>query len=359
MSPKSPYSILQARERRDRRRSIHRTTIEGSTNDGGDFHRSAVARRAHQPAAQRRARAGGPRGSRHRALRRRPRRSDPATGATPTTLAAKGDLDLALLETDSGREETSGIKRLNFDIIRLFVAPMPHQTKALSELLSQKRFDAILADYGFFGVLPFALGDSSARPPVLLYGTTPLMFSSRDTAPTGLGLPPSTSSLGRLRNRALNVSPEGVAAPVAEGRQLSAAPAQLPCAADLPVRFRGAGRPPHRADGARVRLSAHRPARQRPLCRHGASVADGEVPSADVVVEARRRPAGRARHPGHHRQRRLQQAAAADDRGAGRRERDGRRHHRWTGRLGTGLPAASQCLCRRILPHDLLLRRST
>jgi MGT family glycosyltransferase len=128
-----------------------------------------------------------------------------ATGATPATLTAKGDLDLALLETDSGREETSGIKRLNFDIIRLFVAPMPHQTKALSDLMSQTRFDAILADYGFFGVLPFVLGDQSARPPLLLYGTTPLMFSSRDTAPSGLGLPPSTSSLGRLRNRALNL----------------------------------------------------------------------------------------------------------------------------------------------------------
>lgn len=30
------------------------------------------------------------------------------------------------------------------------------------------------------------------------------MFSSRETAPAGLGLPPSTGSLGRLRNRALN-----------------------------------------------------------------------------------------------------------------------------------------------------------
>jgi UDP:flavonoid glycosyltransferase YjiC (YdhE family) len=126
-------------------------------------------------------------------------------GATPATLPPQGDLDLALLESDSGREETSGIKRLNFDIVRLFVAPMPHQTNALAELMAQKRFDAILADYGFFGVLPFALGDRSARPPVLLYGTTPLMFSSRDTAPSGLGLPPSRSPLGRLRNRALNL----------------------------------------------------------------------------------------------------------------------------------------------------------
>src|SRR5215207_247107 len=61
-----------------------------------------------------------------------------AVGAVPATLPAQGDLDLALLESDSGREQTSGIKRLNFDIVRLFVAPMPHQTKALSDLMSQK-----------------------------------------------------------------------------------------------------------------------------------------------------------------------------------------------------------------------------
>ena len=126
-------------------------------------------------------------------------------GATPVALPKQADLDLALLDADSGRTETSGIKRLNFDIVRLFVAPMPHQAKALTEVMAHKRFDAILADYGFFGVLPFLLGDHSARPPVLLYSTTPLMFSSRDTAPSGLGLPPSTTALGRLRNRTLNV----------------------------------------------------------------------------------------------------------------------------------------------------------
>ena len=127
-----------------------------------------------------------------------------AVGATPATLPREGDLDLALLDADSGREETSGIKRLNFDIVRLFVAPMPYQAKALTELLAQKRFDAVLADYGFFGVTPFLLGDPAARPPVVLYSTTPLMLSSRDTAPAGLGLPPSSSAIGRLRNRTLN-----------------------------------------------------------------------------------------------------------------------------------------------------------
>src|SRR4029078_11716211 len=35
--------------------------------------------------------------------------------------------------------------------------------------------------------------------------TTPLMITSRDTAPSGMGLPPSASVLGRVRNHALNL----------------------------------------------------------------------------------------------------------------------------------------------------------
>lgn len=128
-----------------------------------------------------------------------------AVGATAVTLPKQADLDVTSLDADSGRTETSGIKRINFDIVRLFVAPMPHQAKALTTLLAQKRFDAVLADYGFFGVLPFLLDSQSDRPPVLLFSTTPLMVTSRDTAPAGLGLPPSTSHLGRLRNRGLNI----------------------------------------------------------------------------------------------------------------------------------------------------------
>jgi MGT family glycosyltransferase len=94
---------------------------------------------------------------------------------------------------------------VNFDIVRLFVQPMPHQTRVLSELMARTQFDAIIVDAGFFGILPFLLGDRWARPPVLTYTTTPLMVTSRDTAPSGMGLPPSSTTLGRVRNRAMNV----------------------------------------------------------------------------------------------------------------------------------------------------------
>jgi MGT family glycosyltransferase len=129
-----------------------------------------------------------------------------AVGGTPQAIPAEADFDLTCLDIDlPGRTQTSGIKRVNFDIVRLFVQPMPHQTKALSELMARTRFDAIIVDAGFFGILPFLLGDRAGRPPVLAYTTTPLMISSRDTAPGGMGLPPSSSPLGRLRNRALTV----------------------------------------------------------------------------------------------------------------------------------------------------------
>lgn len=129
-----------------------------------------------------------------------------AVGAVPHPIPAEADFDLDRLDIDlPGRAETSGIKRVNFDIVRLFVQPMPHQTRALTELMAETKFDAIVVDAGFFGILPFLLGDPAARPPVLAYTTMPLMISSRDTAPSGMGLPPSSTPLGRMRNRALNL----------------------------------------------------------------------------------------------------------------------------------------------------------
>jgi MGT family glycosyltransferase len=127
-------------------------------------------------------------------------------GARPCALPAIAVLDETRFDLDlPGRTKTSGIKRVNFDIMQVFLAPMPHQTAALAKLMSETRFDAIIADSGFFGILPFLLGDIAARPPVLLYSPTPLTISSCDTAPFGMGLSPSSSTLGRIRNRGLNL----------------------------------------------------------------------------------------------------------------------------------------------------------
>jgi MGT family glycosyltransferase len=127
-----------------------------------------------------------------------------AVGARPHPLAANADLDESPFDS-SERGRRSGIKALSLGIIRLFLAPMHHQAAELSAAMTDTRFDAIIVDYGFSGIVPFLLGDPADRPPVLYYTPTPLMLSSRDTAPTGMGLAPSGGRRGRLRNRALNL----------------------------------------------------------------------------------------------------------------------------------------------------------
>lgn len=120
-----------------------------------------------------------------------------ATGAHPLPLPPEADFD----ETpfDSRRRATSsGVDALSQAIIRLFLRPMPHQTALLCRALDRRRYDAILVDYGFFGILPLLLGDRADLPPVLYYTPTPLMLSSRDTAPTGMGRPPATTGTGRM-----------------------------------------------------------------------------------------------------------------------------------------------------------------
>ncbi|TFV59651.1 glycosyltransferase [Mycobacterium sp. PS03-16] len=127
-----------------------------------------------------------------------------SAGARPRALPPQTDIDETRLNAlFPGREGTSGIRRVNFDITNIFVAPMPHQAAALAEAFAETRYDAVIADAAFFGILPFLLGDPHSRPPILTYTTTPLFLSSRDTAPGGLGMAPSSTPLGRVRNRVL------------------------------------------------------------------------------------------------------------------------------------------------------------
>jgi MGT family glycosyltransferase len=143
-----------------------------------------------------------------------------AAGAHPRALPKETDIDETRLDQDlPSRAKTSGIKRVDFDVTRLFVAPMPYQAAELTRLFAETTYDAVIADAMFLGILPFLLGDRSARPPILVYTTTPLPISSRDTGPSGLGWPPSSTGLGRLRNRAMNTVTQRV---FLRGSQLAA-----------------------------------------------------------------------------------------------------------------------------------------
>jgi MGT family glycosyltransferase len=125
-----------------------------------------------------------------------------AVGAHPHPLPSGADFDDSAFDASS-RGRASKVKALNLAITRLFLAPMPQQFAELRAALERTPFDAIIADYGFFGVIPLLLGDPAVRPPILHYTPTPLMLSSRDTAPNGMGLPPGSGWVSRLRNRML------------------------------------------------------------------------------------------------------------------------------------------------------------
>ncbi|MDZ4267852.1 MAG: hypothetical protein U1D00_19540 [Mycobacterium sp.] len=122
------------------------------------------------------------------------------TGAHPHPLPPAADFDDTPFDA-AQRAARSGPGALGRAITRLFLRPLPHQTAELRRALSEQHYDAIIVDYGFFGILPLLL-DGADLPPVLYYTPTPLALSSRDTAPTGLGLPPATGPAGRMLHRA-------------------------------------------------------------------------------------------------------------------------------------------------------------
>ena len=108
------------------------------------------------------------------------------------------------------RRELTGLARLRFDMDNIFINPIPTQAAALTDLLADPT-DAVLTDSAFLGVTPLLLGSRTLRPSVLVCGVFPLSVSSRDTAPFGLGLPPSSTLAGRARNQLLNLLTQRVA----------------------------------------------------------------------------------------------------------------------------------------------------
>ncbi|GIH17122.1 glycosyltransferase [Rugosimonospora africana] len=128
-----------------------------------------------------------------------------AVGAQHVALPASVDYDARDLDAAfPGRTERSGLRKLTFDVRYTFTEPMRAQAEAVWALLDAEPVDAVLVDCAFLGVLPM-LVDPRPRPAVVCVGITPLTLSSRDTAPFGLGLPPSSSTAGRVRNRLLNL----------------------------------------------------------------------------------------------------------------------------------------------------------
>lgn len=125
-----------------------------------------------------------------------------ATGAQFEPWQQARDYDDANIDGEfPGRTKLRGLAKLKFDMKHVFIDNAAGQARDIEAIARTFAPDAVLVEAGTMGALFYC---EQSGVPLAVLGVIPLARSSRDTAPFGLGLPPSSSMLGRLRNRALN-----------------------------------------------------------------------------------------------------------------------------------------------------------
>ncbi|NYH77281.1 MGT family glycosyltransferase [Actinopolyspora biskrensis] len=97
----------------------------------------------------------------------------------------------------------TGLTGMTTGFREIFIDPAPDQMADLLELVADERPDVLVTDETIFGAgfVRERLGLRQAWTATSVY-----MFSSRDTAPFGLGLFPSTGPWGRARNAMLRLA---------------------------------------------------------------------------------------------------------------------------------------------------------
>jgi MGT family glycosyltransferase len=90
----------------------------------------------------------------------------------------------------------STLKKLNFDMINAFILRSTEYYADISEIYKSFPFDIFIADNCFTGI-PFV--KDKIGVPVISIGVLPLTESSKDLAPAGLGMTPSTGFFGRRK----------------------------------------------------------------------------------------------------------------------------------------------------------------
>lgn len=154
------------------------------------------------------------------------------------------DIDAAF----PGRRGLRGPAGVRFDMIEIFLRPVPAQLSAVRAALAAEPTDAILAESMFAAGAVLTGVPRAQRPLVVNLGIVPLAVKHPDVAPFGLGIPPRPGTLGRVRNRILTVGAEKVVfGPVQRranqiarseiGRDLPRFFLDWPAGADLLVQF--------------------------------------------------------------------------------------------------------------------------
>ena len=106
-----------------------------------------------------------------------------------------------------GGEKLEGVAALKADLKGVFIDGAVGQLRDVEAISATFQPDLLLIDPGFVGGLFFY---ERTGTPTAVLNVLPMGLSSRDTAPNGLGLPPSSTLWGRLRNHTLNWALEHV-----------------------------------------------------------------------------------------------------------------------------------------------------
>lgn len=123
-----------------------------------------------------------------------------ATGAEFVPFSPEVDFDYRSLERHfPERACLSGTAQMALALKRFFAAPMAQHDRQLRALIAAEGVDLLLAENGFYGVLPL-LQQPHGRPvPILMLGVNPVSFSSPDAIFYGPRIPPELRrSLGEL-----------------------------------------------------------------------------------------------------------------------------------------------------------------
>jgi len=100
-------------------------------------------------------------------------------------------------ELNSLPDGTPRLVRSRIILGRAFIDTIPLQHDALQQILRDVHVDVIIGDNGFLGVLPMLLKPGAKRTPIVLCGTSILIWKRPDGAPNFAGLPPATNEAQR------------------------------------------------------------------------------------------------------------------------------------------------------------------
>jgi len=94
----------------------------------------------------------------------------------------------------------SQVAKLKFDMINVFILRSTEYYEDIKSIYKEFEFQLMIADITF-GAIPFV--KEKMNIPVIAVSVVPLPETSKDLPPSGLGLTPSYSFLGKLKQRAL------------------------------------------------------------------------------------------------------------------------------------------------------------